>query len=152
MCFRSQYVGAVNSKLSAWLRVSALRVFAIAVLTTPLPYRPCNPPAPFRRSEEKLPDINFVNNELPASTRNFTHPFRRFVPLASPPRFLLQRRKGGICRIVITITIRERISRASRGNFSSARPGEAALAKQLRIVAISFRHCAAGARERRAEL
>lgn len=35
VCFRSQYVGAVNSKLSAGLRVSALRVFAIAVLTTP---------------------------------------------------------------------------------------------------------------------
>jgi len=53
VCFRSQHVGAVNSKLSAWFRVSALRVFAIAVLTTPPP--PIPPPArpisPFRLTE-----------------------------------------------------------------------------------------------------
>lgn len=151
VCFRSQYVGAVNSKLSAELRVSALRVFAIAVLTT-FPsilstYRAIRPSL-FRLTEVRgkaLPDINFVNNELPASTRETLYPsFRRSVSTAVP--------SFSSTREVCRYNLREHISRASRGNFSSARRNGAALAKQLRFVAIFFWHCAAGVGERRVEL
>lgn len=125
VCFRSQYVGAVNSKLFAELRVSALRVFAIAVLTTyPFPFHPPysivqSARPSFRLTEVRgkaLPDINFVNNELPARRREklYTLSFLSRGPSSSSS---FSPSRGAVCRY----NLREHISRASRGNFSTAR-------------------------------
>lgn len=169
VCFRSQYVGAVNSKLSAELRRFGVARFCDRGFNDlPLPPTPPvlstyrreirRPPSPFRLTEVRgkaLPDINFVNNELPASTRETLRPPAPLPPfvvsfLSRHPLFFLLR--AGDLSLRLT---RERISRtASRGNFSpdAGETGGTALAKQLRDSSLFPSDIVRGPGERKAEL
>jgi len=100
VCLRSQYVGAVNSKLSAGLSGFVARFCNRGFNDRPTSLPPSLPQRnPSRAASpsgvcgskrgKALSDINFVNNGLPASPRRETLHFsvhqRRFPPSPLPP-------------------------------------------------------------------